>query len=206
MPGISIICPHCEFSKEVPEEKLPSNTVNIACPRCKQSFQYHPVAGDTDLEFDIEPTNAIHGDRYKQSGSQTSIRITSIDGLAVSDKWKRIFRTFSSHEISRVGFWGCPEYKSDDVKLKSKGTAIYKSENIICNWWAFCFGPYWYLSKKLWKKGLLLILLSIIVEIICSAISPQLAGPALMVTGAIALYAANYDYYRARVLNESFWW
>jgi len=224
----NITCPSCNYSKDVLTVKLPSSAAKITCPQCKQGFDYHPAHSDADFEFDTEERSRVHvshsdncvsysdapseqdaGVKLAESPihhSSNSAVMSNIEEMPVSDKWKNVFRTFAAQKISRVDIFGCPKYASDDVRLKSKGIAIYKKENVICNWWAFCFGPYWYLSKRMWKKGMLLICLSIVIEIICASISPTLNGPALMATGAIALFAANYDYYRTRVLNESFWW
>ena len=41
-----LTCPHCNFSKEVPEERLPKQPTKVTCPQCKQSFSLpqHPAA------------------------------------------------------------------------------------------------------------------------------------------------------------------
>jgi len=38
MSNTSITCPHCNFSKETPMERIPQNDVQVTCPKCKQTF------------------------------------------------------------------------------------------------------------------------------------------------------------------------
>lgn len=35
---MQLICPHCQFSKEVPATKLPAGPSRVNCPQCKKSF------------------------------------------------------------------------------------------------------------------------------------------------------------------------
>lgn len=36
---ITIVCPHCSFSKSLPEEKIPPGVKSAVCPRCRQRFE-----------------------------------------------------------------------------------------------------------------------------------------------------------------------
>jgi len=38
MSQLLFSCPHCQFSKKVPQDKIPANARQIKCPKCKQSF------------------------------------------------------------------------------------------------------------------------------------------------------------------------
>lgn len=46
---IKIVCPNCNFQKDIPIDKIPSNAKNIKCPLCEKVFkmplQYFPKAG-----------------------------------------------------------------------------------------------------------------------------------------------------------------
>lgn len=35
---MQLTCPHCQFSKEVPDAKLPAKPTRVTCPQCKKSF------------------------------------------------------------------------------------------------------------------------------------------------------------------------
>ncbi len=51
-----IRCPHCIFSREVPEEQIPAGTTRIQCPKCKQRFDLPRVAEVTEV---TEPESAM---------------------------------------------------------------------------------------------------------------------------------------------------
>lgn len=36
----ALTCPHCQFSKEVPEEKLPTGPAKFTCPKCNELFSW----------------------------------------------------------------------------------------------------------------------------------------------------------------------
>lgn len=36
---VTIVCPHCSFSKSLPEEKIPPGVKSAVCPRCRQRFE-----------------------------------------------------------------------------------------------------------------------------------------------------------------------
>jgi len=40
MPNIKITCPHCGFSREFPQEKIPTGSVRVTCPNCRERFLY----------------------------------------------------------------------------------------------------------------------------------------------------------------------
>lgn len=42
---VQIVCPHCRFSKSVPEEKIPPGAKTAVCPRCKQRFEISASEG-----------------------------------------------------------------------------------------------------------------------------------------------------------------
>ena len=42
MSQITITCPHCGFSKDVDQERVPANSKTINCPKCKQTFPLNP--------------------------------------------------------------------------------------------------------------------------------------------------------------------
>ena len=37
--SVQVVCPHCGFSKTVPEEKIPPGAKSAICPRCRQRFE-----------------------------------------------------------------------------------------------------------------------------------------------------------------------
>jgi len=41
--NIEITCPECNFSKSVPEDKIPGNVRWVVCPGCRNRFEFTPV-------------------------------------------------------------------------------------------------------------------------------------------------------------------
>jgi len=37
---MKIVCPHCSFSREVPDGQIPARPVRVTCPKCQQGFDF----------------------------------------------------------------------------------------------------------------------------------------------------------------------
>jgi len=37
---MTITCPHCNFSREIDDSRIPAGTARVACPRCKEKFSF----------------------------------------------------------------------------------------------------------------------------------------------------------------------
>ena len=51
---MKIICPHCNFSREVPDEKIPDRPVKVTCPKCQQGFSFDKAATLAANAFDAD--------------------------------------------------------------------------------------------------------------------------------------------------------
>jgi predicted Zn finger-like uncharacterized protein len=49
---MNITCPHCSFSREIDDARIPEGTLRVACPRCKEKFSFSREAA---LEPDLAP-------------------------------------------------------------------------------------------------------------------------------------------------------
>lgn len=38
MSNLTIVCPSCNYTKEVPGERIPQGGARVTCPRCKEGF------------------------------------------------------------------------------------------------------------------------------------------------------------------------
>lgn len=123
---------------------------------------------------------------------------TAIDSLPVSDTWKRRFRF-----IKKAGGPSMANLKTMP-KEERKGAFQF---NIL----AFLFGPFYYLAKGMWKKGLSLFLICLSAVIALEVILVMIGFPQLgkaLGYGVAAVFAmrANIDYYKKMVLDENGWW
>ena len=49
---MKLICPHCNFSREIPDEKIPDRPVKVTCPKCEQGFTFDKGAAVAASAFD----------------------------------------------------------------------------------------------------------------------------------------------------------
>ena len=59
---MEITCPRCGFSKDIPEEKIPSNAQIATCPKCKHKFKFRDIPKSAEKEIREEK-----GEREKKS-------------------------------------------------------------------------------------------------------------------------------------------
>lgn len=62
------------------------------------------------------------------------------------------------------------------------------------NWWSFLFGCFWYFSKGVWAKGLIILVITIF--------SGGVAIPLIWIYCGLL---GNYDYYLLKARNNQFW-
>jgi hypothetical protein len=121
-----------------------------------------------------------------------------IDSLPVSATWKKRFTW-----LKKAGGPSMPNFKTMP-KAERKG---FNQFNIL----AFLFGPFYYLAKGMWRKGISLFVVCfavvIALELLLVMIGFGPIGKALGY-GISAVYAirANIDYYKKMVLGENGWW
>ena len=128
----------------------------------------------------------------------TGLSIAEIDSLPVSESWKRKFKA-----IHKAGGPAMPHLKN----LTREERKDIPNFNVL----AFLFGPFYYLAKGMWKKGLILFVLCFIGILILDALM-QLVGlgnytrATGFVTAAVFAALANRDYYTKMVLGQNGWW
>ncbi|MGH8617046.1 MAG: DUF2628 domain-containing protein [Burkholderiales bacterium] len=121
-----------------------------------------------------------------------------IDTLQVSATWKRRFRA-----MQKAGGPNLPDIKML-TKEERKGISMF---NIV----AFLFGPFYYLFKGMWRKGLTLFTLTLIGILVLDFVL-ELAGfgkyakSTSFAAGAVYAVLANRDYYAKMVLGQNGWW
>lgn len=81
---------------------------------------------------------------------------------------------------------------------------------VLFNLWGFLFGPFYYLAKGLWKKAIVLFVLSsALIFVVALALQklgmndpliPNVIGPIIFAV------RANLDYYKKKVLGDNGWW
>ncbi|MFO8031485.1 MAG: YIP1 family protein [Desulfohalobiaceae bacterium] len=47
---MQVECPHCGFSRDVPEDRIPPQATVATCPKCRQKFSFRSKQGDEEQE------------------------------------------------------------------------------------------------------------------------------------------------------------
>jgi hypothetical protein len=147
---------------------------------------------------DMTDPNPFAAPRANVDGSGDAT-LVDIDRLPVSEKWKEKFRLFRKA--------GAPKFS----RLKDLPPEERKRASFGFNILAFLFGPFYYLAKGMWRRGVTLLVVCIAVvaglEILFAAVGWHRLGNALGY-GIAAVYAvrANIDYYKKMVLGDNGWW
>jgi hypothetical protein len=135
--------------------------------------------------------------------NQTAVRgnetntVVDIDQLPVSASWKTRFKIIHNAGGPRLPFF----------RQMPLGKRIRAHFNIL----AGLFGPFYYIAKGMWKKGLALFMVCFSALIVLSAILDMI-GYAFMAQvlgyGVAGVYAsrANIDYYKKMILKDNGWW
>ncbi len=86
MESTQLSCPHCGFSKEIPNEKLPQKKTSVRCHSCKETFVFtpqHHSEPQNSVPPVVEPvmSSSSHGSAPKDADSlrhSTRISLTGV--------------------------------------------------------------------------------------------------------------------------------
>lgn len=121
----------------------------------------------------------------------------AIAGLPVSDAWKTKFQL-----IEKAGGVKLPQFKALGVGERMKiGFSVL----------AFLFGPFYYLTKGMWKKAISLFVVCVAVVLLLQLVLGMMGlgrFSSSLGYGVAAIFAArsNIDYYKKMVLRQNGWW
>lgn len=112
----------------------------------------------------------------------------------ISDSWQKKFTLIE---------------KAGGVKLSKARELTFTECSVIFNVWGFFFGPFYYVAKGMWKKGIVLTGLCVIAIIIFDSIFGEMGALSTMsnfIAPAVFATRANIDYYKKVVLGDNGWW
>ena len=122
--SVELICPYCQFSKKVPNEKIPVGAKWVTCPRCHQRFEFSVVEKDvglitreTELKTEFERLEEEPEEGYTRNGAPWENR--SELGL-----WQGIYKTFKAVLFSPEIFFRSLTFKAGIVEPLAFGTLV----------------------------------------------------------------------------------
>lgn len=82
---------------------------------------------------------------------------------------------------------------------------------VMFNLWAFIFGPFYYLAKGMWRKGITIFSPGLALLILTTILAPDgeldsILSAVNYATVATFTLRANISYYRKMVLGDNGWW
>ena len=145
------------------------------------------------------PGEALQVQLNAPSSSPNSPPI-SADVLAqISEPWRTRFDL-----IDKCGGFNGNAFLPDVAdRKKIRELGFLAPIRLAINIWAFLFGPFYYFAKGMWRRGLSLCAIGLLL----SKLIDNLGFHAASMTSASALFMlrANMDYYRKVVLNDNGW-
>jgi hypothetical protein len=84
---VDITCPNCNFSKTIPEEKIPVGTRWATCPQCQSRFEIN--VPETGFDFFQEQTGI-------ETESERARGASPWENLSELGIWKGIYQTFNA--------------------------------------------------------------------------------------------------------------
>lgn len=184
--------------------KAKLNTVGIITyikPAATQAATVAPVATDP-----VTPKQVAKPSIEAKPATANTSTVKSYDDL--SKGWQKVFAEFDLRQADKLGYFASaksPAHTSRPKKEQIKG------QNVVnMNALAFVFGSAYYIAKGMWKKGiylfLMLMLLNIVILTIASFITDKDLSKLPLIISSIAFgLTANYDYYRYYKLGETTW-
>ncbi|MBW2064353.1 MAG: YIP1 family protein [Deltaproteobacteria bacterium] len=131
---VLIVCPNCNFSKEVQREKIPPGVKFATCPRCKRRFQLVLSQGFTE-----------EGDRGQGEGrsaeSSAGNKLPPWENRLELGIWQGIYRTFKEVLLSPETFFnnmncerGVKEPMAFGIRLGSIGSMLSFFWQFLTGW------------------------------------------------------------------------
>ncbi len=184
----TVICPSCNYSREIPREKIPPGTRQATCPCCKQIFPFNPeeILSSTDSE-DLSssfPQLPEQPPLVRNAGSVPTTLQFSFNGKA--GDYFGIWIVNTLLKIITLGIY------SAWAKVRRR-RFFYGSTTLDGQ-------PFDYLADPMALfKGWLIAALAFVLYMVGSKVSPLLS----MVIGGIIFVAFPWLVVRSRIFNSS---
>jgi hypothetical protein len=96
--------------------------------------------------------------------------------------------------------------KAGGLKLKQlKELNFSERMKIVFNFWAYFFTFFYYIYKRMWKKGIVLALISIVIASIVEFFIPSSSKTLWIISSTLFATRANIDLYKKHKLNQNGW-
>lgn len=137
---VKISCPNCTYSKDFPKDKVPTKSVNVSCPQCKQNFVFSPQTTDTEFMFESTVPDNINPNQYETKKTEQT---TTKGGTMQQDKIDMFMAANTKYfPVNRIYEIKSRLEKIDDSKLMMLQALNYKDPTtmLIIAWFGGLLG------------------------------------------------------------------
>lgn len=89
-----------------------------------------------------------------------------------------------------------------EAKAALKSLSAIKRMRINMNFYAFLFGPIYFLVKGMWKGAITTLMIAILIVIIGNFLPDAIGRAVGMASAMLCGLSANYTFYRSKVLDQ----
>ncbi|MBT8764258.1 zinc-ribbon domain-containing protein [Desulfohalobiaceae bacterium Ax17] len=91
-----ITCPNCQFSQDIPEEKIPPKAEQATCPKCRHKFKFRDLSSSFKLSEEPEATP------IEQNDKATEKRQSDLEGENKENIWEKLESMAEGTEQKKV--------------------------------------------------------------------------------------------------------
>lgn len=135
--NIELICPNCNFTKKIPEERIPAGIKWATCPRCSMRFEFIRSGRKTVLPAEGMGTESSFGREGDESKKESGRRGAPWERRAEIGFWQGIYQTLKSVLFSPVKFFGSLTFKGGIRDPLAFGILIGAAGSMLSYFWAF---------------------------------------------------------------------
>jgi len=133
--SVELICPYCQFSKEVANEKIPVGAKWVTCPRCHQRFEFSVVEKDVgSVTRETERKKAF--ERLEEQTEEEYLRNEAPwENRSALGLWQGIYKTFKAVLFSPEIFFRSLTFKAGIVEPLAFGTLVGSIGSMLGLFW-----------------------------------------------------------------------
>jgi len=183
------------------------DAIRSSAGRAASTFSTRPAGAIADGR-QIDNTGTLPMNANANAVGPTQARPATIDigALDVSERWKTYFKGMLKHGGLKANRFAVAGRSVEERVATSKELRQPFSSCLL----AFMFGLFYYLAKGMWRKGLVLLLMVLGVQIVLGFVLFMIGGEALanatgFLGGAIFAMTAPRDFYAFKVEGDQGW-
>ena len=134
---LELVCPYCQFSKEVPQEKIPEGTKRALCPRCGQRFAISIPEATPRPVIDGVATDSEFRGPEEETQKETWRRGAPWEDRSDVGLWQGIYQTFREALFSPGTLFSTMTYTGGMKEPLAFGLLVGSIGSMFSLFWQF---------------------------------------------------------------------